>query len=324
MLLLKGHGDNMLRSPKDKVLREIFKHANQHDLPDWPPFELHLLFLLMSIAGMDAHAPQYGFHGYMPSCFPDPVKAVALLGERGYLCNAMPLDVLWDNMTTSALKDELKAHGLATTGNKAALVSRLASALNGSELSHLLEKYAVWYPSDLGFELLYSFYLLFERREKALIDALLANDRDGIRTAYDAIFECIPFRPGVSIGAADVHDRVNKPLSHVADSATASEAFHALCGFKPAFYIIDMQQPSPDDEALARHQARLEQTVQELAQYKARGRKKVRWITGKPDGKDCEICRARNGKEYLIDEAPPCPAHIGCRCCYAPVIDISH
>lgn len=106
----------MLRSPKGKVLREIFKHANQHDLSDWSPFELHLLFLLMSIAGMDAHAPQ----------------------------------------------------------------------------------------------------------------------------------------------------------------------------------------------------------------YKARGRKKVRWITGKPDGKDCEICRARDGKEYLINEAPPCPALIGCRCCYPPVVDISH
>ena len=173
------------------------------------------------------------------------MKAVTLLDERGYLCSAMPLDVLWDNMTTSALKDELKARGLAATGNKAAIVSRLASALNESELSHLLEKYAVWYPSDLGFELLYSFYLLFERREKALIDALLVSNRDRIRTTSDAIFECIPFQPGMSIGATDAHDGFNRPLSHIADSATASEAFHELCGFKPAFYIIDVGNRLP-------------------------------------------------------------------------------
>lgn len=42
----------------------------------------------------------------------------------------------------------------------------------------------------------------------------------------------------------------------------------------------------------------------------------VKWITA-VDGKECKICRDRNGKVYEIDKIPPKP-HIGCRCMLTP------
>lgn len=54
-----------------------------------------------------------------------------------------------------------------------------------------------------------------------------------------------------------------------------------------------------------------------LDSYQAAGIKRVRWIT-KEDGKECEVCKRRNGKVYAIGKVPPKP-HYGCRCELWPV-----
>ena len=59
-----------------------------------------------------------------------------------------------------------------------------------------------------------------------------------------------------------------------------------------------------------------------VAQYKAEGTKKIIWDTGMEDGKECEICKIRANKVYLIDEAPIIPAHPRCRCLYSAIVEI--
>lgn len=59
-----------------------------------------------------------------------------------------------------------------------------------------------------------------------------------------------------------------------------------------------------------------------VAQYKAEGTKKIIWDTGLEDGKECEICKIRADKVYLIDEAPIIPAHPRCRCLYSAIVEI--
>ncbi len=51
--------------------------------------------------------------------------------------------------------------------------------------------------------------------------------------------------------------------------------------------------------------------------YKDSGVEKVQWHTN-IDGRECKVCRERNGKIYDIDKVPP-KAHRNCRCRLAPV-----
>ena len=51
--------------------------------------------------------------------------------------------------------------------------------------------------------------------------------------------------------------------------------------------------------------------------YKDSGVEKVKWNTN-IDGRECKVCRERNGKVYPIDNVPP-KAHRNCRCYITPV-----
>ena len=54
-----------------------------------------------------------------------------------------------------------------------------------------------------------------------------------------------------------------------------------------------------------------------LYTYKLMGVERVLWHTN-IDGRECKVCRDRNGKIYDIDKVPP-KAHRGCRCRWEPV-----
>ena len=51
--------------------------------------------------------------------------------------------------------------------------------------------------------------------------------------------------------------------------------------------------------------------------YEDSGVKRVVWHT-EIDGRECSVCRERNGQIYEIDNVPPKP-HRNCRCYYTPV-----
>lgn len=76
-----------------------------------------------------------------------------------------------------------------------------------------------------------------------------------------------------------------------------------------------------DASRLVRTEAAYVRNQAALTRYRQNGRRKVRWITGESDGRECSVCRERDGKEYDIDAAPRLPAHPNCRCCYAPVVE---
>jgi SPP1 gp7 family putative phage head morphogenesis protein len=54
-----------------------------------------------------------------------------------------------------------------------------------------------------------------------------------------------------------------------------------------------------------------------LVAYAAMGVKEVKWNTN-IDGRECKVCRERNGEVYPIKDAPP-KAHRNCRCYLTPV-----
>ena len=76
-----------------------------------------------------------------------------------------------------------------------------------------------------------------------------------------------------------------------------------------------------DADRLVRTEAAYVRNQAALTRYRQNGRRKVRWITGESDGRECAVCRERDGQEYDIDAAPRLPAHPNCRCCYAPVVE---
>ena len=51
--------------------------------------------------------------------------------------------------------------------------------------------------------------------------------------------------------------------------------------------------------------------------YRDSGVERVEWNTN-IDGRECKVCRERNGKTYSIDNVPP-KAHRNCRCYLTPV-----
>lgn len=54
-----------------------------------------------------------------------------------------------------------------------------------------------------------------------------------------------------------------------------------------------------------------------LRTFEMMGVEKIEWVTN-IDGKECKVCRERNGEIYPIDDVPPKP-HRNCRCQYKPV-----
>ena len=54
-----------------------------------------------------------------------------------------------------------------------------------------------------------------------------------------------------------------------------------------------------------------------LYTFNKMGVEQVKWHTH-IDGRECQVCRERNGKIYDIDKVPP-KAHRGCRCYWMPV-----
>lgn len=83
----------------------------------------------------------------------------------------------------------------------------------------------------------------------------------------------------------------------------------------------DFSAAYSDADRLVRTEAAYVRNQAALTRYRQNGRRKVRWITGESDGRECTTCRERDGQEYDIDAAPRLPAHPNCRCCYAPVVE---
>lgn len=224
----------MFRNPNGKMLRSIFDHAALHDLSNQPSSEKGLIFLLMSIAGNSCSPDaKYGFNGSMQIHFPNALDAINALRVRGYLVEPLPLDVLIKEVTAPEIKELLKAHGLPVGGKRDVLVERLLPVLQPDEIEALRAKHSYWLPSDLGFEMIYSLYHLWECRQLALLDAFASKDAKEVECAG----ACMPTDPGYWDDTFVPRTLSETSQKLIFDAPTAAIAFQWLCGYRPEIFI---------------------------------------------------------------------------------------
>ena len=231
----------MFRNPNGKMLRNIFNHATLHDLSDVSPFEKGLIFLLMSIAGNSSSPDgKYGFNGAMQIHFPNATEAIDALRSRGYLVDPLPLDALLQEVTAPEIKELLKSHGLPVSGKRDVLVERLLPVLQPTEIAALHAKHDYWLPSDLGFEMIYSLYYLWECRQLALLDALAAKDIKAVESAGT----CMPTDSGYWDDTPVPRNLSETTQKLIFDASSAGIAFQWVCGYRPEIFIHSELSPN--------------------------------------------------------------------------------
>jgi len=300
----------MFRNPQGKILRRMFDHAVVHDLAGASSTEKGYIFLLMSAAGNSA-CPDGSFatNGSMQIQFPDLPAAFNALRSRGYLVDPLPLEELLPTVVVSDLKVLLKSHGLPVSGKRAELVERLLPALTDEDVAHLRETHSFLLPSPLGYEMIYSLYDLWERRQIALMEAISAGNTASISASYKHMPSSVgfwddsptasPFFPG--------------KLQQLSDFSSPSSAFAFLCGFSPELNIRELPKALYVSSVYTRAAF-----ARSLEQYRASGLKKVLWHSCGAS----EACDALNGKVFRINNVPDCPVCPGCSCWVTGVVEL--
>lgn len=300
----------MFRNPQGRILRRMFDHAVVHDLAGASSTEKGYIFLLMSAAGNSA-CPDGSFatNGSMQIQFPDLPAAFNALRSRGYLVDPLPLEELLPTVVVSDLKVLLKSHGLPVSGKRAELVERLLPALTDEDVAHLRETHSFLLPSPLGYEMIYSLYDLWERRQIALMEAISAGNTASISASYKHMPSSVgfwddsptasPFFPG--------------KLQQLSDFSSPSSAFAFLCGFSPELNIRELPKALYVSSVYTRAAF-----ARSLEQYRASGLKKVLWHSCGASA----ACDALNGKVFRINNVPDCPVCPGCSCWVTGVVEL--
>lgn len=316
----------MFRNPYAKVLRRIYDHRVFHDLSNLSSTEKGYIFLLMSMTGMPLENGIYGRNGSMQIQFPDAHAADEALRSRGYLVEPTPLDELIDRTVIPELKELLRSHGLPIGGKRADLVERLMPVLTDDDIKKLREKHSFCLPSDLGYEMIYSLYGLWESRQMAVLDAIKNNDLNAVRDALAYIPSTFSFFTGnltQAVGFWDDSKTARPPFSDYQRDLICSTAhpvtiFNHLCGFPVEFYFQEIPY-SELSLSVVREQELRDRYYKEIEHYRRNGFKKVRWISCGTSPQ----CDALNEKVFYIDDLPSWPVCRGCSCELAAVVELS-
>lgn len=305
----------MFRNPKGKILRHMFEHPVIHDLADAPSAEKGLIFLLMSASGMPALPDgSYATNGSMKIQFPDLPAAFNALRSRGYLAEPNPPEATIAGTLVPELKELLRAHNLPVSGKRAELIDRLLPALSEDEFSDLAEKHRICYPSALGFEMIYSLYDLWERRELALLEAVKARNLNAINQAMAHMPHSIGYWDNVHIQAT-VSARSLRMLNGVTDPYVA---LAYICPYATEFFIHP-RLPRTNEEVLASHDALNSNIFEEdLATLRLMNIKRVKWVSCGLSSK----CDSLDGIIFQIDNVPHAPLCPGCSCWITAVIEL--
>lgn len=233
----------MFRNPQGKILRRMFDHAVVHDLAGASSTEKGYIFLLMSAAGNSA-CPDGSFatNGSMQIQFPDLPAAFNALRSRGYLVDPLPLEELLPTVVVSDLKVLLKSHGLPVSGKRAELVERLLPALTDEDVAHLRETHSFLLPSPLGYEMIYSLYDLWERRQIAVIDALLASTLTGNLDALYTALSHMPHNVGFWDDSVCIRAVSSSQLRTAYQMPSFESAFTLLAGCPLEFNIRSIDE----------------------------------------------------------------------------------
>lgn len=228
----------MLRSLKGKVLCNVLNHQVYHDLSLWSREEIAYVFLLMSVSGNHASPDvAFGFNGAMQIRFPDARKAISALKCRGYLIEDLPLDYLMEDVKVPEIKAYLKAHALPVSGSRSVLLQRLLPVLSPQELSTIKSSHSRWFPSAYGFQILYSFYHLWDTRLLNFCNALVSHNTNQINVSRDALFSLIPYTIGIGFG--DNYLQITDAEVEFISSHDDALFFIRSKYFKPEFYLVD-------------------------------------------------------------------------------------
>lgn len=304
----------MFRNPQGKILRHMFDHAVIHGLDDAPAAEKGYIFLLMSASGMPAQPDgSYATNGSMRIQFPDLPAAFDALRSRGYLAEPNPPEATIAGTLVPELKELLRAHNLPVSGKRAELIDRLLPALSEDEFAELAEKHRICYPSALGFEMIYSLYDLWERRQIDLIDALQSGNIDQINVAIKRM----PYKAGFwddSLNNSYLSSQILHKFSGVS-SPYVTAAY--VCPDTPEFYIRKISDDAQQEIIESRRTLRKNIFYDKLAQYRACGAKQVRWDScGRSS-----MCDALDGKIFSIDQIPQFPVFPDCTCSVSPIYE---
>lgn len=315
----------MFRNPNGKVLRRVYDHRVPHDLSNLSSTEKGYIFLLMSMTGMPYVNGVYERNGSMQIQFPDAHVADEALRSRGYLVEPTPLDELIERAIVPELKELLHSHGLPVGGKRAELVERLMPVLTDEDIKYLREKHSFCLPSDLGYEMIYSLYDLWESRQLAVLDAIKNNDLNAVHDALAYIPDTFSFfteNLPQAVGFWDDSKIERPPFSDYQRDLIGSTAhpvtiFTRLCGFPLEFYF----QQIPYSElslSIVREQDLRDRYFENIEHYRKSGFTKVRWISCGTSPQ----CDALDKKFFYIDDLPSWPVCRGCSCDLSAVVEL--
>ena len=321
----------MLRSPKGRMLSQMYQFQNIYDLSTLSQHHYNLLVLLMSIAGNSTRPESnYGMNGIMQHLFPDGSSAVEELQQYGLVEKVVPFGDALGCQTVPKLKNILRGKGLKVSGNSDELLERLRPVWTADEEKTLGDSILVWRPTTLGFEYIRSLYAERESMEKSALEAFLA--RDYTRGAD------IIYKYQVRFPACDVINNGGSSFSTYEsglltrfftnrrmDMLSAIACFHYLSGnmmFPPSI-------SGSESDIQIKHELEIRYivfsilSVRSLESYQSAGIVFYK-VKSARDEKTCERCRNLNGKIYKVEEAKfgenfP-PFHLGCRCCTGAII----
>ena len=234
-MVYRGPGMSALRHPNAVALRPMMEHTELHDLSGANPNELRLLHLLMRLVG---NPVGYERSGITSILYPNIASDIDQLRAHGYLLEPLPLDLLMTKVTVPDIKELLRAHSLPLGGKRADLVERVTPVLTADEIAALRNRFAFWLPSDYGYEMLYSYYTLWEQREWALANAIVNNSVPQITAAMEALQNCYPKRDGMCLDVTHIRRAMQtiggrRPV----DEIECRALFEVIAGFKPTFWL---------------------------------------------------------------------------------------
>lgn len=305
----------MFRSPQGKILRHMFEHPVVHDLADAPASEKGLIFLLMSIAGNPLQPDgTYSANLSVQAQFPDFRSAIDALRSRGYLVEPLPREELLSTIVVADLKALLKSHNLPVGGKRAELVARLFPVLTDEDIAQLRETHSFCLPSSLGYEMIYSLYDLWERRQLALMDAIQTGDIDSINIAIKRM----PYNTGFWDDSSNNFSVSSHILHRLRGVSSPYVAIGHICPGTPEFNIRKISEDAQQEIIESRRILRTNTFYDKLAQYRACGAKQVRWDSCGRSTK----CDALDGKIFPIDQIPQFPICPDCLCSVMPIYEL--
>ncbi len=242
------------------------------------------------------------------------------------------------------LADLCKSHGLPAKGKKDELISRLVATVDASELAKQLGAVDALECTDLGSAIGLAFKTRSDadkaHAEQAVFAALKERRfREACRIVFD--FESkqpLPRGIGIDWSQTDysrelgmLEEVFSQPAGKEEELLAAAQAL--LWGISPTAFLPKRSEPrrrkTPEEKAteLAVQKEAMRAAQRESLRSYMANRDVLVGVSILAAGSSCEHCKAMQG-DYPFESVPllpheGCTHPMGCRCCYAPLTELS-